>query len=104
MNTSKNTDSSKAMKNASAGTTIGLKGIIFGAIAIVLVIAMVIGMAFENFKPQLVMTVGDEKGYMKTSDSAPKNVSHEKFSKILCLLYKNNKKLLYFIISKVRNW
>lgn len=24
----------------------------------------------------------DEKGYMKTSDSAPKNVSHEKFSKI----------------------
>lgn len=29
---------------------------------------------------------------------------NEKFSKILCLLYKNNKKLLYFIISKVRNW
>lgn len=63
MKTSKTTDadSSKVMKPASAGARIGLKGIIFGAIAVVLVIAMIIGMAVENFKPRLVMTVGDEK-------------------------------------------
>lgn len=66
MSTSKNTDSnnSKVMKQQSSGPAIGLKGIIFGGIAVVLVIAMIVVMALENFKPRLVMTVGDEKVYM----------------------------------------
>lgn len=66
MKTSKTTDAdkSKVMSKSSAGSIVGLKGIIFGAIAAILVIAMIVGMALENFKPRLVMTVGKEKIYM----------------------------------------
>lgn len=66
MSTSKNTDSnnSNVMQKPSAGSAIGLKGIIFGVIGIVLVIVMIVVMALENLKPRLVMTVGDEKVYM----------------------------------------
>lgn len=72
MNTSKTTlkkpdvDVKKAPKqiNKNGGGAPNWKLIITGAIAAVVVIALVVGICLENLKPRLVLTVNDEKVYM----------------------------------------
>lgn len=72
MNTSKTTlkktdvDTKKKPKQISkdGGSVSNTKIIVTGAIAVVVVIALIIGISLENLKPRLVMTVNDEKIYM----------------------------------------
>lgn len=74
MNTSKTTlkktdvDGKKPIKKAGEGSHTSMKAIILGAIAVAIVIALIVGISLENLKPQLVMTINDDKVYM--SDAA----------------------------------
>lgn len=74
MNTSKTTlkktdvDRKKPIKKAGEESHISMKTIILGAIAVVIVIALIVGISLENLKPKLIMTINDDKVYM--SDAA----------------------------------
>lgn len=71
MKTSKTTlqktdvDGKKPLKKMEKDAPSSTKAIIMSAIGIVLVIAMIVGMAIENFKPATLMTVDGDKVTMK---------------------------------------
>ena len=63
MKTSKTTlqkpdvDGKKNLKKMEKDTPTNLKAVIMSAIGIVLVVALVVGMAVENFKPKEIMSI-----------------------------------------------
>ena len=67
MKTSKTTlqkpdvDGKKNLKKMEKDTPTNLKAVIMSAIGIVLVVALVVGMAVENFKPKEIMSINKEK-------------------------------------------
>ncbi len=56
-----NVDGKKAGKKMEKDAPTSLKAIIMSAIGIVIVIALVVGMAVENFKPREIMSINKEK-------------------------------------------
>lgn len=71
MKTSKTTlqktdvDGKKPVKRMEKDAPSSVKAIVMSAIGIVLVIAMVVGMCIENFKPKTIMTIDGDKVTMK---------------------------------------
>lgn len=62
-----NVDSQKKVKKMEKDTPSNLKAIILGGIGIILVIALIVGMALENFRPKLIMTIDNEKVTMNNA-------------------------------------